>query len=112
MKYVIAELTDDYIVKYIENVTNLRKILDYIDNYSLDEGGVYMYEDHIKHYEFIFENNGILYWVDKNLGCKFCLVDINYTFDSKREATPFKIFNQLKPLIRDVRINEILSVPL
>lgn len=117
MKYVIAELSDDNKVISIEESIDYRKMLIYIDKYSKDEGGVYMCEDHIEHSEIIMDKNGIIHWTDKNTLLKFCLVDIDYPFendfrDINYESVGYRIFKQIKPLLRDLKINEILSISL
>lgn len=119
MNYIIAELTDEYDVVSIESVTDYEKMLIYIENYSVDDGGLYMCDDHIEHHRIIFNKNGTLHWTDRNLLKKFILVNMDFKFVSIRdfiastnESIDFKVSEQIKPLLRDLRINEILSVPL
>lgn len=114
MKYVIAELDKKHLagtyVQSISDVTDYIQLLINIKNH-LSDGGIHLSLDTIDTINKILTKDGIVFWTNKTTEIDYCAIDIDYSFHLYN-TTGLRIFNQLKPFLRDNRINEILSVPL
>jgi hypothetical protein len=97
MRVVIAELNAWEMVMSIVYDVTLDAVVDKMEHHQYN-----MTKDSVKN---VVDDNGVIYWYIGQI--QYCAMNIDYKFEYN--SIDRFIFDQLKPLIREQKINDLIN---